>query len=334
MATQSRKFLMTLNNPVEKGYDVDICLKKALSLKGLQYACLGMEVGVKEQTPHIHMFVYYQNAKAWNTMKNLIPQADWETCKGSCKQNRDYCFKLGKWITTEKGTTTIDGTQREYGEMPNEQRSTKPELELLYNLIKDGYTNAEILENFPEYMFDLTHIDRCRLILRQEQFKNVWRNLSVTYIFGGTGLGKSRYVMEKYGYENVFRITDYTHPWDTYQGQDIVVFEEFASSFQIQKMLNYLDGYPLKLEARYSDRVACFTKVYILSNLSLELQYSNVKDEHYEVWQAFIRRITHIMWFKSKNNTISYDNTEQYFNRNKCDKLSDGDWEYCDSPFS
>lgn len=105
MIKQSRKFLMTLNNPTEKGFDIDICLEKALSLKGLQYACLAMEIGAKEQTPHIHMFVYYQNPKSWDTMKKLIPKADLECCRGSCADNRNYVFKLGKWIETEKGTT-------------------------------------------------------------------------------------------------------------------------------------------------------------------------------------------------------------------------------------
>ena len=85
--------------------------------------------------------------------------------------------------------------------------------------------------------------------------------------------------MEKYGYENVFRVTDYHHPFDTYEGQDVIVFEEFNSSITIQDMLNYLDGYPVKLPARYTDKVASFTKVYITSNLQLTMQYPNVQEE-------------------------------------------------------
>lgn len=315
MIKQSRKFLMTLNNPAEKGFDIDACLEKALSLKGLQYACLAMEIGAKEQTPHIHMFVYYQNPKSWDTMKKLIPKADWECCRGTCRQNRDYCFKLGKWIETEKGTTTVDGTQTEYGELPEERPCPKPELALLYELIKDGKSNVEILEEYPEYMLDITHIDRCRLILRQEEFKNSWRNLEVTYIYGVTGAGKSRYVMEKYGYSNVFRVTDYTHPFDTYNGEDILMLEEYNSSFKLQDALNYLDSYPLKLPARYSDKVACYTKVYITTNIALEKQYPVIKEESPELWNAFIRRINKVMYFKSKDEIITYDSTDVYFKR-------------------
>ncbi len=315
MSKQSRKFLLTVNNPKEKGLDIEKCLKLAQSLKGLVYACVSLEIGVKEHTPHIHMFAYYENPKSWDTVRKLIPNGDWECCRGSCQQNREYVFKLGKWIETEKGTTPVEGMQIEYGEMPEERACAKPQLALLLELIQQGYSDYQIITEYPEYMFDLSHIQRCRLTLRQEEYKNKWRNLEVTYIYGKTGAGKSRYVMETHGYENVFRVTDSNHPWDTYQGQDVVCFEEFASSFQIQRMLNYLDGYPLKLEARYSDKVACFNKVYIISNLPLEQQYPNVRDESREVWRAFLRRINKVVWYKSETQIINYNSVDEYLHR-------------------
>lgn len=103
--------------------------------------------------------------------------------------------------------------------------------------------------------------------------------------------------------------------WDTYEGQNVVVLEEYSSSFQIQKLLNYLDGYPLKLEARYSDKTACYTKLYIISNISLEEQYPNIRDEQREVWKAFLRRINKVMYFKDSNTIIKYDSVEQYLHR-------------------
>ena len=72
-----------------------------------------------------------------------------------------------------------------------------------------------------------------------------WRDLTVTYIFGRTGAGKTRSVMDTYGYANCYRVTDYRHPFDTYDGQDVLIFEEFRSSLKLADMLNYLDGYPL-----------------------------------------------------------------------------------------
>ena len=56
-------------------------------------------------------------------------------------------------------------------------------------------------------------------------------------------------------------------------------------------MLNYLDIYPLSLPARYNDRTACYTKVYITSNIPLEKQFMDVQRRRPETWKAFLRRI-------------------------------------------
>ena len=64
-------------------------------------------------------------------------------------------------------------------------------------------------------------------------------------------------------------------------------------------MLNYLDIYPVKLPARYTDRSALYTSVYIISNLSLEEQYKHVLLYEPEVWKAFLRRIHRVYQYNS-----------------------------------
>ena len=313
--TQSRKYQITINNPEEKGLTHDEIKKRLLSLKSAVYLCMADEIGGKEKTYHTHVFVVYQNPKLFSTIKNRLPEAHIESARSSASINRDYVFKQGKWEGTEKETTAIPNTQEEWGELPEERICAKPELALLLELIEEGKTNYEIITEYPEYLFDLTHIDRTRLTLRQEKYKEVWRNLECTYIYGKTGAGKSRYVMEKYGYQNVFRVTDYLHPFDTYNGEDVLMFEEFASGIKMQDILNYTDGYPLKLPCRYSDRTAIYTKVFFTTNLPLEKQYTNIREETPALWQAFIRRIQKVMWFKSENEVITYETTDEYFNR-------------------
>ena len=66
--------------------------------------------------------------------------------------------------------------------------------------------------------------------------------------------------MELYGYENVYHVTNYDHPFDDYRGQNVILFDEFRSSLPVADMLKYLDGYPLMLPCRYSNKVACYTK--------------------------------------------------------------------------
>lgn len=97
--------------------------------------------------------------------------------------------------------------------------------------------------------------------------------------------------MELHGYEAVFRVTDYAHPFDTYAGQDIMVFDEYRSQFKIHEILNYLDGYPLELPCRYANKIACFNAVYIISNVDLHEQYPFVQLHQPNTWAAFLRRI-------------------------------------------
>lgn len=140
-------------------------------------------------------------------------------------------------------------------------------------------------------MLNLEKIDKARQTILEAKYRKSFRELQVTYIHGETGTGKTRGVMEEYGYENVFRVTDYEHPFDNYMQQPVIVFEEFRSSLKCQDMLNYLDGYPLELPCRYQNKRACYTKVFIISNIPIWEQYPTIQRDFPETWRAFMRRI-------------------------------------------
>ena len=73
------------------------------------------------------------------------------------------------------------------------------------------------------------------------------------------------------------------------------MFDEFRSSLMIGDMLDYLDGYPLALPARYANRQACYTTVYLISNIGLSAQYRNLQENEPATWKAFLRRIHHVI---------------------------------------
>lgn len=312
---QSRKWQLTINNPIEKGFTHDKIKAVLSELKPCVYWCIADEAGGQTNTYHTHMFIVGKSPIRFSRMKNLFPESHIESAYSSCEDNVSYIKKEGKWEKSEKGLTKIEGTFEEWGELPPEHRGEKPELSILYEMIKSGMSNYEIIESNQDYLFDTDKIERVRLILKQEEFKNTWRDVEVTYIYGKTGAGKTRNVMESYGYENVFRITDYLHPYDLYKGEDIVCLEEYNSSIKINDILSVIDGYPVKLACRYSDKIACFTKVYFLTNISLEKQYPNVQIEAPETWKAFLRRIKKVIHYKSETEIITYNSVDEYFNR-------------------
>jgi hypothetical protein len=269
------------------------------------------EIGKEGQTYHTHLYIHNPSGIRFSTVKKLFPDAHIEPAKGTAQQNRDYIFKEGKHEKTDKAETNLRETHEEMGECPVEIQGRRSDLENLYDMIKQGMSNYEIIDSVPDYMLHIDKIERSRQIIKEEKYKNVFRDVDVTYICGKTGTGKTRGVMESNGYENVFRITDYQHMFDNYKGQDVIVFEEFSgSNVKIRDMLNYLDGYPLELPCRYSNKIACYTKVYIISNMDLDEQYTNIQDEYPETWNALLRRIKKIKVYYAVDDIKEYSMEE------------------------
>ena len=288
--TQSRKWQITINNPQEKGYDHDKIKSILETFKSCVYWVMSDEVG-EQGTYHTHFFLYCSSAVRFSTLQNKFTGAHFEMARGTCEENRNYIYKLGKWEKTNKKETNLEETHEENGQMPVERQGQRNDINDLYDMIKSGMTDFEIIEDNPNYMTRLEKIERTRQIVREEKFKNTWRELDVYYVYGRTGTGKTRSVMDAFGYDKVYRITDYDHPFDGYDSQDVIIFEEFRSSLKIQDMLNYLDGYPLTLPCRYNNKVACYTKVYIITNIAFNEQFKSVQENHPETWLAFCRRI-------------------------------------------
>ncbi len=287
---RSRKWLLTINNPIENGLTHEQIKKNLSEFTGVDYWCICDEKG---ETYHTHLFIHAKNPIAFSTIKHKFRTAHIDKANGTCEENRNYIRKEGKYSDSDKKETNIPETFEEWGEMPDERSQKVTQSEAIIKMIKDGYTNAEIIEAYPTAITKQAYMDRYRQEYLEAKNNN-WRDVEVNYIWGKTGVGKTRYVMDKYGYNNVCKITNYTHPFDNYNGQDVILFDEFNGQIMISDLLQYLDGYPCPLPARYADKMACFRKAYLVSNFPFSSQYKNIQSEKPEQWEAFKRRISHI----------------------------------------
>lgn len=310
-----RKWTLIINNPIEKGFSHEY-IKSCLSqIKNIEYWCMCDEIG-ENGTYHTHIFLYRKGPVLFSTLKNLFPPAHIKYCSGTAQQNRDYIRKEGKNKGTLKEKTNLKDTFEEFGECPEEKQGARNDLEELYEMIKEGYSDFEILEVNPNHMKRLDSIERTRQIIRFKEFEEKIRNIEVYYRYGKSGTGKSKSIIDEYGFKNVYRVTDNKNPFDSYAGQDVIVFEEFYSSnWRINDMLNFLDIYPLKLPCRYNNKQACYTKVYINTNIPLENQYTTIQKEYADTWQAFLRRITCVQIFKNDDDIQEYKDINLYLNR-------------------
>lgn len=292
--TQARKFLITINNPEEHGFDHDTILLILESLL-LDFYCLAYEIGANG-TKHIHIFIYRHSPIRFRTLKEKFSIAHIDKAMGSCQENKDYVMKDGKYKNTSKAETSIEGTYEEYGEMPSEKEQQEDLMKKVQLMLLEGESIASIVEQMPKFSFKVNELEVLRETLLSEKFKQCNRDVEVTYIFGRTGSGKTRSVYEAHNSLDICRITNYDKgvKFDAYHGQDVLVFDEFRSQIPISDLLNYLDIYPLSLPARYHDKTACYTKVYLISNIPLNQQYREIYLNQVETYNALLRRINHI----------------------------------------
>ena len=105
----------------------------------------------------------------------------------------------------------------------------------------------------------------------------------------------------------------------------MLCFDEYRSSLLIGDMLNYLDGYPISLPARYANRVACYETVYIISNIDLKQQYPVVQREEPATWRAFLRRIHKVIEYRKDGPSIDHGNATDYIYPPVPDWVKDAD---------
>ena len=299
--TQSRKWFLTINNPIDHGFDHERIIATA-NLFRPRYFCMGDEIG-ENNTYHTHVFIHSESPMRFSTVKNRFPTANIKKALGTAYENREYIRKEGKWEDTKKSETTVDGTFYECGDMPTPKEENNPKMYKLLKDVKDGLTTTEIIDDSPSFAFKVKDIDILRETYTSAEFKSKFRDIEVTYLYGASGTGKTSSIFRNHLPTDICRITDYSSKngirFDAYHGQDVLVFEEFNSQIPIEAMLNYLDIYPLTLPARYNDRTACYTKVYITSNMPLERQFVDVQRRRPETWRAFLRRIHKVYEYAS-----------------------------------
>lgn len=304
--TQSRKWSLVINNPLEHNVTREVIVDRLNSLFPTYY-CISDEVS-KSGTPHTHIFIYRQSPIRFQTLKKKYPTAHLDKAYGTVQENKEYVAKTGKWEGTEKEETKVDGSFYEWGEIPSEKQESNP---LNFEVIKDleeGKIVGEIVSNKPELIFKVKQIEALKEVLLIKNNANKFRDLKVTYCYGLSGVGKTHMVYNCHEAINISRITHYRINkginFDAYNGQKILVFDNFHSSIPIDEMLDYLDVYPLTLPARFYDRYAVYEYVYILSTLSLQEQYKDVQKYSPKKWNALIRRITKIIEIKETGEVV------------------------------
>lgn len=253
--TYSFYWMFTINNPSR-------CDLPA-AWKDVQYAVWQSEKGEESGTLHLQGYVCFTNKKqrTW-VKKNCDQRANWQSRKGSHEQACAY-------VTKEQ--TRVDGPWElgaELDEWVNKQRGKRNDLLALKRKLDAGETEAQIAaseDGFPTWIKYHRCITRYNMLRRQNE-RN-WVTFTQVY-WGPPGTGKTRRALAEAGPGAYWlaKPTNQSLWFDGYDGQEVVVIDEFYGWIARDLMQRMCDRYPLLVQTKGGTTPFLPKKIIITSN--------------------------------------------------------------------
>lgn len=171
------------------------------------------------------------------------------------------------------------GEQFEFGSMAFERNSVVD-----WDSIREDARKND-LSNCPSDIYVRYYNQLSRIGADHTQPVSMVRTCSV--FWGRTGTGKSRTAWERAGLQ-AYSKDPRTKFWCGYQGQKIIVIDEFRGGIDIAHLLRWLDRYPVRVERKGGSYPLMAEQYFITSNLHPNDWYPDLDTE---TKNALLRRI-------------------------------------------
>lgn len=249
---KGKYWMFTINNPIERAMPdtPDIW-------PGVGWVVWQRERG-SEGTEHLQGYVQMKSQRTLGQMKKLNNRAHWERRRGSHDQAKAYCTKED---------TRISGPFM-HGEEVIPQQGKRNDLLMLKRKLDEGASEFEIArddETFGCWARYPNVVKRYRML--DTACRRNWQT-HTTVLWGEPGVGKSSRARDVGG-ENAFWLPKPAGSsvwWDGYEGQDVVVIDEFYGWIKRDMMCRLCDRYPLFVEVKGGAVQFVAKKIIITSN--------------------------------------------------------------------
>ena len=149
------------------------------------------------------------------------------------------------------------------------RQGTRTDIHNMVELIKEGKTPTEIRDIMPvAYVKYYKQVDRIYNDIQSQQ-EGIYNEVDVNVLYGDAGAGKTRYVYDKYGHENVYRLVqgNGNNIWfDGYTQQKILLIDDYYGWLRYSTFLQLLDNYKIRLPVKGGTTYSNWDKIYITSN--------------------------------------------------------------------
>lgn len=243
---RARRYCFTWNN-YPNGWE-----QQLLKLK-YKYVVVGREVAPTTGTKHLQGYVEFANPKMIKTMvKAMLPnKLHWSVCKGSAKQNYEYCTK-------------DDPEFYEQGEIS--EQGKRMDLEAAMEAIKGGMNELDFCEThtmvecrYPKFTA------KYRMLVDKQNAKG-YNKKNIRVYWGETATGKTRSAVEEFPDAFILREGTTGWWWDGYDGEDCVIVDEFRGNLPLSQLLGILDGYACQVSTKGGSRLLKAKTIILTSN--------------------------------------------------------------------
>lgn len=228
----------------------------------MKYLLIGTEVCPSTEKQHLQCYVVMNRAQTFAYMKkNIFSEGEhFEPCKGSFKENFNYCTKDNKY--------------KEYGTKPS-QGARSDLVEIRDGLVEGKLKVDDIILEKPElyhqYGRTLNAIEDLVMSKKYRDFMTVG-----IWLHGSTGVGKSKLAFRNYKPNTHYIVSDDCGWWDMYRQQNTVVINDFRGAIPYDKLLEMVDRHPYYVRRRGRPPLPFMSKVVIItSSLSPSEVYHN-----------------------------------------------------------
>lgn len=229
VATKNRNYCFTsynLNPPI-------------FNEKLMKYLAYGEETCPTTKRKHWQGFVCWTSPKTLSaTIKKLKNGTDDKACHvevihGTLKQNKEYCSKEGKY--------------KEFGDIPNQ--GNRKDLKEISIEIKNGKSVEKIRTEDPilYHQYGRT-LDKLEDDFNKHKFRT--EMTTCDWLYGKTGVGKSHLAFKNYSPNTHYIWKDDKGWWDGYDGQEIIIINEFRGQIQYCELLELIDKWPCTVRRR------------------------------------------------------------------------------------
>lgn len=269
-----RNVVFTVNNWTGEMY-THICNCDA------DYIVIGKEVGAYG-TPHLQGYAEWHGTKqlSWVQVQERLGGHAWfQARKGTPEQAANYCKEDGDFF--ERGRRNNPGAAAVIEDVKDQ-------------MIEGLKVNEIVLATPYLYHQYGRTMHKIESVLALQKFRT-WRTVGV-WFYGPTGTGKSYDALLGYTPD-----THYIFPndpngwWDGYEGQEIVVFNDFRGEVKYNFLLQLLDCYPMTVPRRNLGPTPFLARtVYFTSSMHPRDMYAGL-DDHKDGIDQLLRRIISII---------------------------------------